>query len=934
MTVKVEVALGDVDPQESSTQYTWADWTTAVELDQQGVYTLLGYRDGSGDPSTTEIRFRGKNADLRWHIEHANNPYFGQIHERTPIRISRTFDAVTTVRAVAYLAEVTIIEDAAGNYLAADIVAYGALFWLETDTAIQSILYDQFIRFSQNGNLVAYWPGEDPSGATSLRSAVAGQPPVTSMYLIDTGADADVTGSRPLWRASADASSLSAVLAPYSQPSPQAWSAQIAFKVPEEPAGTQPFLAVNMASGTISRWLLDIVPGTPAQLQVRAENASGASILTGTVTVDFLIDESEPWNQLVGATIAATQNGADVDWELWLENGSGQLGTVTGQTLGPVKSLYIGPSATGLADWTFGHWAVWRDTLSHGFVDFTGQRGENLLTAWFNVATNAQTALSFYDPATDTTSTTGILEPDIPVNKLKLLARSEGGLLVEDFDGNLELGLRADFEGAAPALTIDRSDKQIRGMLAVRDGFRRANRVTVTNQGGSEIAVDAPEPYSPATVGYVLDRPLQVNLLDDTQVRGAGEWEVAQLSYPDLRRRITLELLGPASALRTDYLANVRVGSRILVTDNPTYSSLDDVDQQVMSIEEWHSKLTFTATLHTRPAAVWADAFIAETGAGNLSRADTAGCVLLAAVDDNDTALLVGTRGRPETGFENKWSTSSGLPYDLALRTRDRVTCTAVTNRTPVFVAAGAAAHADYAAITPGAAAGMAAGDCELLFTAIRDSGFSYVTGVAGRRKVLTYDQTGWTRLAEFGGVNGCFQLWGRTWQSTPLTPPPELVPEGGAAGDTISAQTCAFRYVQPVIHTAALGQTNTSAVDIAYPGLGIIRPSCVALLAMQREDDWTSVASPAGWTEIGEPDSTLGGDQGLAWYYQIQTTATNTTAGSAVVTGGTGVSRSIVISLISDVQTLTVTRAINGAVTSHPTGADVRLWRAGRATR
>lgn len=927
MTVIVEVALGDPDPAVDSDQYDWSDWSDYIELDSAGLFVWRGYRDGSDDPTATEIRFRGKNGDLRWHIEHANNPYFGLIHERTPIRVSRNFGGVTQ-RAMALLAEVTIIEDAAGAYLAADIVAYGRMYFEESQPVTQSILYAQFSSFVGNG-LVAYWPGEDPARATRLRSAVPGQPDVTFLQLIETASDSDVVGSKPLWRFSDDVSQLRAYVAPYERPSPEAWTVQIAVKVPEEPAGTQPFFAIYDKVGTIRRWLLSIVPGTPALVEVRGENAAGADVLTGTRTIEFTKNGVEPWGQLVGVTIGAVQSGADVDWTLRCENG--QLGTVTAQTLGPVWALAAGPDA-GINDWTMGHWAIWNDTDSSLFINFDGFVGEDLFTAWFRAATDAGIPVAIAGTAT-TTSTAGVLESDTPINRLKLLTHSEGGLMYEDVRGNAVLALRTDLEAATPALTIDYGDNQIMTLMPIRDGFRRANRVTLTNQGGGGAVADAPVPYDPATVGYVLDKPMTVNLQDATQAQSAAEFEVAQLSHPDLRHRISLEFLGPAAGLRANYLANVDIGSRILITNGATHSALDDIDQQVMGIEEWHSALIFRATLNTRPVALWRDAFIAETGAGNLSRADTSGSSLLAAVDDNDTALLVGTHGNPGDR-SGKWSTTA-VPYDLALRTRDRVTCTAVTNRTPVFVAVGAAAHADYADITPGAAAGMATGDCELLFTAIRDSGgFAHPSGVAERRKIYTYDQTGWRRLVRFGGSNGSIQLWARTWQSAILTPPPTIVPLSGAAGDTVSAQTCAFRYVQPVIHTRALGLSNSAAVDIAYPGVGIVRPACVAIMVAQRYDDWTSAAA-AGWTEIGEPDSTLGADHGLAWYYQIQTTAANIAPGSVTITGGgPAVSFASVVSLISDVQTLTVTRGVNSAITSHPVGADVRLWRAGRVTR
>ena len=80
----------------------------------------------------------------------------------------------------------------------------------------------------------------------------------------------------------------------------------------------------------------------------------------------------------------------------------------------------------------------------------------------------------------------------------------------------------------------------------------------------------------------------------------------------------------------------------------------------------------------------------------------------------------------------------------------------------------------------------------------------------------------------------------------------------------------------------------NGSAQNIAYPAITLDEPDqCVVLIGGWKQDDWTSVATPAGFTEIDEPASTLGDDAGIVWDRQVQTTAADVAAGSFVVTGG-----------------------------------------------
>lgn len=932
---KVEIALGDVDYGLDPDQYDWTDWTDAVEREQIGVHVFRGYRGGSAEPSATEIRFRGKNADRRWSIWSALNPYYGEIRKRTPIRVSRDYGAAVT-RATAYLKTVVLGNEAGGAHRWADVEAVGRLDHEENQGDTASVLYQQL---ANNRHVVGYWPGEDESGSPHIASAIASQPNDGTLVAgVALAADSDILGSKPLWQITDAEGAVRVGVTPYRRPSPEEWAVLLVIKIPEEPAGTQPFFGINCETGAvIKRWILQIVPGAPAALQVQAINDAGTNVLTGTTTISLLDEnDAEPWGRTIGLRVAAKQNGADIDWSAThyvthtVSNpGSGITGTVAAHTLAPVSGMSAGTSA-GVVGWTFGHWTI-MDSLDAA-VYFNGYNGFDLAQTAFGVAIDANWPMHFTID-TLTTSIGGPLGTDSAASKLKSLIRSEGGLLYETAGGLIRPMMRAELTSQAVDLTTNYNSAQLYSLVAVEDSLQAANRITATSDTAGSAVADAPTPYDPASVGWVREAPLDTVLLDAVQLRHAAQFEAAVQSTADYRYEMSFELDGPASGLRSTYLADVDIGSRVQVTNPPTDYTLDTIDQQVVGITEQMTEQNYFVTLSTRPAAVW-QGFIAENGSANLSRADTSGSVLLSSIVAADTALLVGTRGNPGDR-SGKWSTTA-LPYDLALRARDRVTCTAVTNRTPTFVAAGTAVHADNAAVTPGAGAGITAGDLDLLFCSIRDStGFANLGGVADDEAIYIGDQLGWKRLAEWGGENGNTMLLARTFKTGDADPVLTPVVGSSAAGDTVSAQRATVRYVQPVLHTAGIPLINASAANIAYPGCGIVRPNTFALIVAQKDDDWTSVATPAGWTEIGEPDSTLGSDQGLAWYYQIQTTATNIAAGSLVVTGGaSAISKATSLSLIGDVQTLTCTRGVNGAYGTHPAGADVRLWQAGRLTR
>jgi hypothetical protein len=197
------------------------------------------------------------------------------------------------------------------------------------------------------------------------------------------------------------------------------------------------------------------------------------------------------------------------------------------------------------------------------------------------------------------------------------------------------------------------------------------------------------------------------------------------------------------------------------------------------------------------------------------------------------------------------------------------------------YVAAGAAATGNNTSITPAFPAGLVAGDLLVTLASIRNSG----TGTVNT-------PTGWTVLATSGNV----ALLGRRYVAGDVA---QLITfTGGAANADTLAQTIALRRaaLPPVTVAAVL---NGSGQNIAYPAAAVTVDGAVILRAGWKQDDWTSVATLAGATEIGEPISTAGSDAGQVWDYLIQTVRSDIGAGSFTVTGGAGaISRGLTVVL------------------------------------
>ncbi len=194
------------------------------------------------------------------------------------------------------------------------------------------------------------------------------------------------------------------------------------------------------------------------------------------------------------------------------------------------------------------------------------------------------------------------------------------------------------------------------------------------------------------------------------------------------------------------------------------------------------------------------------------------------------------------------------------------------------FVNVGTASTGSSGSRTPGAPASIVAGDLLLCLASTRNSG----TGTVNT-------PTDWTQVVASGNA----ALLGKTYNGSEAMP--TITYTGGAANEDTLARIAAWRNaaVAPVTSQA---QLNGSAQNIAYPALTIPADDLLIVVAGWKQDDYTSVATLAGMTEIAETSSTAGNDASQVWDYLIQTTAANIAAGSFVVTGGgAAISRGLV---------------------------------------
>ena len=919
---KIWLALG-ADLTADPTTWTWTDVTSFVLYDGgAGVTIDIGYADGADEANATRISLMVNNRDGRWSPYNPAGAWFGQIGIDTPLRVTFNPGSGAITRGIAFLLDLPLEWTPGGKFVYVRIEAAGLLSRMENPADVVSNTRRLLLTYT---NPVAYWPCEDGSDAVRLASAIDGQPDSVSTTNVSLAADSDFAGSKPLPELTTTGV-LRFAVAPYERPSPEQWGVAMGIRIPERPATTTGIgLSAYCDSGTIRQWVFEMSNVTPAVLRLRGYNSAGVEQLSDAgISFDQINDTggTEPFGVQLALDFLATQVGADIQWfwTVWRGDSGGATsgGTLAGATLSPPVLLATGNGANAIS-YTVGHYAVYADGSGDFIAGATIASGDVGSTTSSRFTLQGDAAGIPYTEHGTGTAMMGAPPDKALIDVLREVARLDGGLLWESPTGRVTLRHLSDMINLPVGLTLAYAN-QVRSLQptsAVR-GF--INRVTASREGGSSVTVDATGPLSPTNRGVVRSKQITFNALNDTNLRYYAQWEAALGTIEDFRYTVDLQLHGGAASKLDAWLAMI-LGDRVQVTSPPAWLPPDTIDGYLRGYTERITRFEYDVSMRLLPYRLH-QAFTLEAS-GNAGKLDTSGSRLLAAITSSGTSAIVGTYGNPtaRTGVAAKWSTTS-TPYDLAIRTAERVTCTAATNNAPTFVAAGAATHGDNAALAPALAAGLTVGDLNLCAAAIRST------------TATIDDIDDWIRIPIFGtGEN--VALFARQYVSGDAAP--SVAFTGGAAGDTTSAQCCAFRFLQPVVHSRALRLANASAQDIVMPSLGVMRNGSVVIGLAWKQDDWTSVATRSGFTEIGEPDSTTGSDQGFVWDYQIQTTATTIAAVPFVVTGGaSAISMAGMVALLGDVQTLTLTRNVNsisGGV-AHPAGSEVDLWRGGVVMR
>ncbi|MFI6428463.1 hypothetical protein [Promicromonospora sp. NPDC050880] len=454
--------------------------------------------------------------------------------------------------------------------------------------AVESVLFRAISGISSG--MVAYWPMEDGSAATSFGAAVGSRAAAMGAE-VTPAAYADFPGSAPL--PTLGASRIRAEV----DPAASTGDIQVRW-VQRTPNDALPVAEVVLCR-------VEFATGTIGQLDLRLRDSDGALGLFG---YDF------DGNQLSGSTffagasykntslrlsMEAEQNGSNVDAR-WVKlapgDGSALAGnlTFTGRTVGRVRRVIINPQYRSLPNVAVGHLTV-ENQITSIFDVFggalVGYRGELASNRMLRLARENGVAMTLRGRGA---AALGEQQEETLLDLLAESAAADGGML---HDNPRALGLRYRLLRAMgdqpPAATIPYTDNLVAPFTPTDDDGLTRNRVTVERPAGTKIThelTSGPMSIQPPPTGVgIYDTSLTLNLDTDELVDRTsawllhvGTWDEAR--YPTLGVDLAHPYLLGNPGLTRRLLA-LAPGDRLVITDPPPWLPPRAVDVLVMGVQ-------------------------------------------------------------------------------------------------------------------------------------------------------------------------------------------------------------------------------------------------------------------------------------------------------------------------------------------------------------
>lgn len=612
----------------------WVDITEDVYTrDAIGITRGRTAEGSQVEPSTCTLTVN--NRDGAYSPRNPSSPYFGKIGRNTPIRARVGSD----VRFAGEVASWPQAWDKPGRDVYVTLEAAGVMRRLGQGNAPAPSAPRTFLLGT---NPAAYWPLEDgPQTITAQLAAGAG----------------------------------SGVRLPRGVAAPQVWGqGKLAdwlnptAKIADENLGSVLRAGVLM-SGFTNTWTLEMLrtggdsediggtlmtavwdAGTGDVFTILRFDAPNSQIhidvgfsTLASAAVDAALWDDNPHH----VRMTATQDGADIDYQVWIDGALELSATDTAETLGPVEEMAVTIAGAVSPAFTFGHWCVWTTppALADSVAAAFGHPGEAAGRRIERICSELGVPFVAVGDLDDTAP----MGPQAPLPPLELLreaAEVDHGIL---YESRTQLGLeyrtRASLYNQAPALAADYSDKVFHGLPEPVDDDRfTRNDVTVKRpHSGEARAVLEAGPLStadpPDGVG-TYDTDVTVNAAGDGFLPDHAGWllnlgTVDEARFPRLPFR-----LNAIPDIAAD-VAALDLGDLVRITGLPSWLPPDDVDVLVQGTVETLGSHMRDVDLVTAPASPYRVGVYSGTAGPDPSKYDTAGSELNEALDTVETGVDV-----------------------------------------------------------------------------------------------------------------------------------------------------------------------------------------------------------------------------------------------------------------------------------------------------
>jgi hypothetical protein len=656
----------------------WNNVSAYVRQDQPGVFSEIthGRQEEATRPDPAKCKFILNNANGRFSPRNPRSPLYGLIGRNTQFRVAIVWNGFTYYRFWGEISQWPLEWTPGGHDNWVTVEASGITRRINRRGQPVTSPIRRLMDSQTTSNVVAYWPLEDISTSESFSSAVTNGLSMTKKNTLGAsalGSNSDIPGAAPL--PSIDTGWWAGQVRPYTATT----ELQVTFVVSASAVPSGDGLCVSWSStGSVGGW--SVVYRADGILELRAWATAKANRVL-TVPLDGVIGDDGATgivNNPVRVSVELTQNGANIDYAVWVyslygnDGAHGYTGTLAASTFGRVRDVSLNDPGAPNGSLAVGHVLVSKDIITvfpnfyNADIAYSGEYPEVRTRRvcdengipWFQVYAQTGTVATQMGPQ-PIASISEILGECMDLGYLVFDNRSDFGLMLQPMEWRQDRNT---------ALLVDYGKIVAGGMMPVDDDQGVFNDVTVNRSaGGAGVHIvesgalsiqDPPNGVGPYPASATL------NLYTEDYAQYWAQWLAHFGTYDESRYPVVaFDLLKDADQtliaqmlkeLENTFNTGMEVGQILRVTNPPDWLAGGPVELVINGWTERIGPYTWEITFNCSPAGPWRTWIVEDPATSNqdddVSRGhiDTAGSETVGAfVAGTSTTMTVKTNSGP-----------------------------------------------------------------------------------------------------------------------------------------------------------------------------------------------------------------------------------------------------------------------------------------------